>query len=108
HAAGDAWAHHPEPGILDDQMFRLGRDLGLDEDIALRGELDRLHDADVDVLVLYSRPVCFEAFTGFEGDLDGCAEIEQRVYRKPDPYPRRNQRHYPDERCPARLAGVGR
>src|SRR5262245_14425182 len=106
HAAGDARAHDPESRILDHQVFRLGRDLRLDQDIPLSRQLDRLHDADVDVLVLYPRPVCFEAFTRLERDFDPRAEIDQRVHCKPDAYPSRNQRHYPDERRPARLAAV--
>ena len=97
-ARGDPRPHRPEPRVLHEQVRGVLVELGGGDDpLAVRGERDVLHQADVDVLVLDLRLAGFQAFAGLEADRDRGPSLEDRLRGEPGARQHRNDGDDPDE-----------
>ena len=94
--------HHPEAGVAAQEVRGLLVEARADLDAGeVLAELDRLHHADVQALVLHARLADLEALRRAEGDRDERPLLRDGADDEPAADEDREERDQPDERRPA-------
>ena len=107
-APGDARAHHPEAGILDQITARVAVNARLHDDLlAVLGDVDFLDLADLDRFVADLGLVRLEIVGGVEGDLDARALLDLLAHRDEHAGDHHDHRQYPDVRQAHAAGRVG-